>query len=63
MRAWADFRAALRELGEADPQRAEIYLREAAGGLRSWLQGLRSMTPRSQSDQASDEPEDCRRRR
>lgn len=42
VRAWREFRAALRELGHADPERARIYLGEATAGLRVWVRALRT---------------------
>jgi hypothetical protein len=45
VRAWAEFRAALRELGRLDPERARIYLGEAAAGLKVWVRALQTRRP------------------
>lgn len=45
LRAWRDFRAALRELGQTDPQRARLYLEGAAASLRDWTRALRRERP------------------
>lgn len=43
-RAWADFREALRELGQTDPLRARLYLEGATCSLRAWTRALRRKT-------------------
>ncbi len=53
LRAWADFRAALAELGRIDPERARLYLGSAAGGLRAWLQAVRRL--KAQQEEHDDE--------
>ena len=40
VRLWAEFRAALCELGQADPERARNYLRGATASLHVWTRGL-----------------------
>ena len=50
LRAWADFRAALRNLGRTDPERARLYLESAAGGLRAWLQAVRRLNEQREGE-------------
>jgi hypothetical protein len=46
LRAWQDFRAGLRALGQTDPERARLYLEGAALSLRSWEKSIREQQPR-----------------
>lgn len=45
MQAWHEFREALRDLGQADPTRALLYLRGATCTLRDWTASLRRDRP------------------